>query len=483
MSQTLPKQPSPEPDAEPEPAKGWLAAIWPVVLIGACAELGIAVLNNSALPVYFKFGLRMDERVMGFILVPFFISEALFKSPLGVLSDRFGRKPLMLGGALVTIFTPLLLIAIRYDPAAVTAIAVLVCFGFLRLLDGLGQSALWPALFAYVGDVVPEKKRTAAMGLMNVVYMMGLAFGFLAGGFVDDTFGPLLSHEEGVTFGGQMRQVAHRVGDHVRDLGHHHAPVASSVPPPAFYHPQHYYPSFLLSSCLFAIAAIIAALALRGRTRRSTPDGAHEPHEKISWAGFLTSLRMVPQFLAIAFVTFFGIGCLVFVVKIFAMEEFKLSEQQVGGLMLGPALVIALVSVPVGHLADKWGKTRAVRLGFVLCALGLWGIPLLHFQHAVGLTGFVVAASLIGVGFVIAFPAWMALVTSLCDERKRGTVFGAVATAQGIGVLLGSLVGTALYHHSRIAPFVTAAAFVSLGVALALAFVRERVLERQSLAS
>ena len=145
----------------------WRAAIMPVVLIAACAELGISVLNNSALPIYFTKGLHIPTGTMGLILVWFFISEALVKSPLGILADRIGRKPLMLAGSAITVFTPIMLISMRYDPASVTAAAVLVTFGFLRALDGLGEAALWPSLYAYVGDVVEEKQRGAAMGLLN----------------------------------------------------------------------------------------------------------------------------------------------------------------------------------------------------------------------------------------------------------------------------------------------------------------------------
>ena len=246
--------PAPVDPAAPAASGKWLAAVMPVVLIAACAELGISVLNNSALPVYFTKGLHIPTGIMGLILVWFFISESLFKSPLGVLADRIGRKPLMLGGAAITVFTPILLISTHYDPTEVTSVAVLVTFGFLRALDGLGEAALWPSLYAYVGDVVQEKQRGAAMGLLNVVYMIGTAFAFLAGGFVDDSFGPWLTKQE--TFGSAMHRVGHRIhqsGSHLTERLHHHAhAVASAAPPvpvvPADHQPEYYFPSFYLAS-------------------------------------------------------------------------------------------------------------------------------------------------------------------------------------------------------------------------------------------
>ena len=500
-------QPLPEPNAKAYPAPTdaaaplapaesvkWLAAVMPVVLIAACAELGISILNNSALPIYFTQGLKIPTGTYGLLMIPFFISEVLFKSPLGVLADRFGRKPLMLGGAAVTVFTPLIFITTKYDPLAATAVITLLVFGFLRGLDGLGQAALWPSLYAYVGDVVAEKKRGAAMGVLNVVYMVGLALSFLAGGFVDDNFGPLFLHT--ATFGEQMQHLGHRIHQRVHTVGHgitgalhHHpavAPLAASPPPvvvqPSF-QPEYYYPSFILASVLFGIA-VIAALSVRGKVRRQVEgdDGqiSHAHDETMTWEGFVGALRTVPQFLGLAFVTFLGIGCISLLVKKFALDEYGLTETRFGALVLGPALVIALVAVPAGHLADKWGKTRCVRLGFLLCAVGLWGIPVLHHLHA-GMTGFMVSSGVLGVGFVLAFPAWLALLTELGGERQRGTVFAAVSTAQGVGALGGAVIGTKLYEAAgHIAPFVAASILVSLGTLLALIFVRESALSRQN---
>lgn len=483
MSQTLPdREASAGPDSCPTP-KRWLRAIWPVLLIAACSELGISVLNNSALPIYFTRGLKIDTAVYGVLMAQFFVAEVLFKSPLAVLSDRFGRKPLMLAGALVSVFTPVLLIKLHYAPGAV---AVLIAFGVLRALDGLGQAALWPSLYAYVGDHVAKQERGKAMGALNVVYMVALALSFLAGGFADDTFGPTLTHQ--ATLGQQMHDVGHRIGHAIGQAGHrigntlhhhphaaHHALTSSADAVPYIapvYQPEYYWPSFLLAAILFVIAAT-AALVLKGRRPTEAHTEEHASEEKVTWQGFVAALRSVPQFLGLAFVVFLGIGCIMTLIKPFALTTLRISETAFGVLALGPSLFIAMVALPAGHLGDKWGKARAIRLGFALCALGLWGLPLLEVLHGRA-GGFMLCASLLGIGFVLAFPAWLALLTDLGGEKQRGTVFGAVSTAQGAGALLGVLIGTTLYGHvGHLAPFVAAAVLVTLGAVLALIFVHD----------
>ena len=469
----------------PKPV-GWLAAVTPVVMIAACTELGVSVLRNSALPVYFIRGLHMKPAVMGLLLVWFYISESLFKAPLGVLADRIGRKPLILGGAAITVFTPILLISIHYDPAVVTSIAVLVAFGFLGALDGLGQAAMWPSLYAYVGDVVQENKRGTAMGAMNVVYMLGTAFAFLAGGFADDSFGPWLTKQE--TFGAAIHRAGRTLGQSGRHLAasgrhlaehlhrHAHTVIAAAVPAapvvPPNHQPEYYYPSFYLASVLFALA-VIAAMALRGGRPLAPPAARPEGGgEAITRAEFLVVLRTVPQFLGIAFVTFLGIGCILPIMKLFVLSQFHITETEFGLLVLGPALIIAAIALPAGQLADRWGKARSVRLGFTLCAAGLTAICGLYFLHT-GKFEFLAAATVLGVGFMIAFPAWLALLTELGGEHQRGTIFAAVSTAQGVGAGVGIEVGTLTYDAvGHIAPFVAAAGFVTLGTVLVLIFVR-----------
>jgi len=437
-------------------ALSWLTPTLPVAFIALFAELGYAVLNNSTFPVYLKDGLGIDPVYIGPIMMPFFLSE-LFKGPLGVLADRIGRKPLMVVGPAITIITPILVTLIPYHSGTVF-LPYLVAFGLLRLLDGLGASALWPAMFAYLGDVVRPEKRASAMSVLNVTYMIGLALGFLAGGYVDDTFGPILARES-VTLSATDRSVR-------------------------------YFPSFYLTSILFTIATILAVIgvgykkgSLGFRGSAPTREDAEDEivREPFSWSSVKQAISTVPGVLLLAFVTFFGIGCIALQVKIFALDEFGITETQFGLLFLWPAVTIGALAVPLGSLSDRWGQVKSIRLGFFVGAVSLWAmIVLFRNQHAREIA-LVVSGGLLGIGFVIAFPAWLAHLTTLTSQSHRGTIIGAASTAQGLGVLLGVLFGGWLYKHatpnpatSHVAPFVACAIFLSIGSILTFVVLKLR---------
>ena len=78
-------------------------------------------------------------------------------------------------------------------------------------------------------------------------------------------------------------------------------------------------------------------------------------------------------------------------------------------------------------------------------------------------------------GFVIAFPAWMALVSSLCDSSQRGAAIGAVGTAQGLGAILGVAISSLIYKFGpfNVGPIVIPVhglPFLCCGVMLAISF-------------
>jgi DHA1 family multidrug resistance protein-like MFS transporter len=410
-------------------------ALIAIALVAGLAELGYAVMNVSAMPVYLHESMGYGASSVAAIGTAFLLCEGLLKGPFGVLGDHVGRKWLIIAGPLVSAVTALLTLVIQPTQWYL--------FVLLRLLDGFGAAALWPSALVMMADVIEENRRSQAMSLFNVTYLVGIALGPFIGGAAND--------------------------------------ISAQVLPGV----DKYRASFYVISVLFMLTAVVAWWRIP-----NIPPHPHEPTELesgFSFGALIKSLRQVPEALVMSFVTFFGIGLVMLIVKLFALHEFALSETQFGALLLAPCLVIALASVPLGTIGDTIGPARAVRWGLGVCAFSMCGVVVVHGEmpFVVKAAGMVIGGSLIGVGFVIAFPSWMAYVSRSCAPRQRGAVMGAVGTAQGLGAMMGAPLGGYLYEHmhlripfmpwinSHYAPFIGCALLLLTAWVLALTTIKE----------
>jgi DHA1 family multidrug resistance protein-like MFS transporter len=390
-----------------------LSAFWALVVMAGFAELGYVTLNISAMPVYLREVVGLGESTITAVGSVFLLTEAIFRAPMGMLSDHFGRRRLIVLGPALTVFTSLATLVASHP----------LHFIVLRALDGLGAAMLWPAVYAAIGDSVPLHKRAWAMSFLNMTYMSGIALGPLAGGLANDLSG--------------AKQA-----------------------------------SFYLTACLFMVAMLIA-WRFYPRDGR-VPNGAGSaPGEKLSLGAFLNALRIAPGHMLLAFVVFFGIGLIMLLVKLYAMDEFGVSETLFGVGLVVPALAIAVLSLPLGRLADWLGRTRSIRLGLMLAAGVVWSVVA---PSQPPIAWVLVATALGAVSFVLTFAAWMAELSEI-DPERRGVMLGAAGTAQGVGSILGALIGGFLYEHVPLTlgaitvpahrtPFIGCALTLTLGAAL-----------------
>ena len=375
-----------------------MALLIAIMFVSASAELAYALVNLSAMPVFIKDTAHLDARWVGIIGTSFLLTEGALKGPMGALGDRIGRKPLILAGPILSTFTALLT-PLVHNPYALV---------FLRVLDGIGAAALWPAVFSLIGDHVPEERRATAMSLFNVAYIFGIAVGPSLGGNVNHWMYRLLHHTMP-----------------------HDAAIAHSKEA-----------SFYLAAILFALTTI-AAIIFVPRFKPTSGNDGHTSGESIHLDELKIMLKRIPMTLLMTFVTFLGIGFIMLYIKTFALEPkgpFHMNEQSYGNTLVLPALLIAALSVPMGKLGDKIGKALAVKSGIGMCVVAYW-LLLLFPSHLT----LIALGTLIGTGFSLAFPAWMALVTEQTGSSQRGAVVGAVATAQGVGAITGSSFSAWLY--------------------------------------
>lgn len=398
-----------------------------LLLVALLAEMGYAVLNISAMPMYLTVDRNFGASTAAIALVAFLLSEAVFKGPMGHLADRYGRKTLMMLGPLFTVCTSLLTLAVPHGAGWLEVILLLV----LRVFDGVGAAMIWPAAFALMSDCVEDNQRQQAMSLLNLCYLLGVALALPMGGLVNDL-------------------------------------TASKAA------------SLYLAAGLFA--SVVAMVRFRTPPEPAHAAASAEEHGAFKVADMVSAAKQIPQYLALTLVTFIGIGFPMPVIKIFASDVFRMTETQFGFFVVLPgALAMAALSMPMSKLGESLGRARAVHIGLFLCAAGMAFIalgglvPALRSAWAMAVGGVPV-----GLGFLLAIPAWMASVSDL-NAKRRAVNLGAVMTAQGLGAILGAWVGGYLYEAlphfdpalGRYSPFLGCATCVAAGWLLSLKVLRK----------
>ncbi len=133
---------------------------------------------SLVLPGFRGYGATLtdDPVLIGTALSAYGLTLALIQLPLGILSDRIGRRPVLLFGTL-------LFVAGSAWGAVASSITALIA---ARLLQGAG--AIAAVAMAAVGETVPEERRTVAMALIGVPAGLGFLLGFMA----NPLLGPLV---------------------------------------------------------------------------------------------------------------------------------------------------------------------------------------------------------------------------------------------------------------------------------------------------
>ena len=141
-------------------------------LFATVTGVGIVV---PLLPIYAR-NLGAGGIYIGLIFGAFALSRTFFLPYFGRLSDRKGRKPLIVAGLLLYAALSLLFI---WSESVESLIAI-------RFVQGIASAMIMPVVQAYVGDITPEGGEGFSMGLFNMSVFWGLSLGPLIGGVIRD---------------------------------------------------------------------------------------------------------------------------------------------------------------------------------------------------------------------------------------------------------------------------------------------------------
>lgn len=404
-----------------------------LAIITGVAQTSFALLNMYALPVFFLKELKSSGVALGAVISTFLWCEMLLKFVAGKLSDRYGRKPFVVFGTLLICLNPIIIIHL---PQRLWSLVYPI-----RAIDGAGAAALWPPLFAMVGDVIRLRSRTAAMSVMNMVYVGAIGVALGAGPVLHTLTGSyhlafyassaLLVLSSVIAHFGIPKNIEH----------HHHNEEEIAVEIPAADTPQ------------------MPALPQNGRAAYPL------------WMVLLVSVLMMMSVTTIA-------NFLI----VYLETDLGLSPKGVLALLIALGVPVAVLALPLGHAADRWGKSIAVRISLAVTAVVLWLIPQAHpfanyivhqlpwFHEAIIVT---ILGIILVISHILGTPAWLALVSDLAPAKKRGSIMGMVATLEGFGAAIGPLIGGRLWDINHTYIFFGAGAIMSVAAIIALLTLRD----------
>ncbi len=164
--------------------KNWLAnaqktyndyprTFWVVVAITFIDRIGGALLFPFfALYITSKFNVGMTE--VGGLFAAFAFSSFIGSAIGGALTDRFGRKWIIIFG----------LVASSFSLVVMGLIESFQAFIFLAFFVGILTDVAGPAHQAMVADLLPEEKRADGYGILRVAFNLSVVIGPAIGGFL-----------------------------------------------------------------------------------------------------------------------------------------------------------------------------------------------------------------------------------------------------------------------------------------------------------
>jgi MFS family permease len=156
------------------------------ILLALASTVGLRMLGLFlVLPVFTLYGLQFTHSrfLVGFAFGCYGLTMAALQIPLGRLSDRLGRrKVLILGMALFSVGS--FLCAIPHWFPAPLPIAVLIVG---RLVQGGG--AIISVAFAAVADNIEKERRSTAMAVLGIPIGAAFVVGIIGGPFLAGLFG------------------------------------------------------------------------------------------------------------------------------------------------------------------------------------------------------------------------------------------------------------------------------------------------------
>lgn len=369
-----------------------------------------------------------SEATVGILLATYSAMQFVFAPILGKLSDRVGRRPVLLvsligtaAGFLLMGFAPQMPVGFALFGLAPT----LVWLFAARIIDGISGGNISTAQ-AYIADVTPPEDRSRGMGLIGAAFGLGFIFGPAIGG--------ALSH------------------------------ISPEAP-------------FFFAAAMAAANATALYFFL--------PESLSHEHRAAARSGGIVELLkeseswQLSAILATYFFATVSFAMMTATFALFAAHRFKFNESNTGFLFAYVGVIGAVIQGGLlGRLVKLFGEKTLAVTGTAIFAASVFGFPLSQT-----VTALIITSTGVAVGNSLMAPTLNGLASNSVNASLQGRVLGVLASVASLARIIGPVLGgwllsrdpDASMHYGR-TPYWTSSAImlVALGLALTVRSREER---------
>ena len=334
------------------------------------------------------------DYAVGIIAAAFSVIQFLFAPMFGSLSDRIGRRPIILGSILVN--------AIGYFIFGIAGNFMILLIS--RIVSGFGSANI-SAAQAYIADITTPADRAKKMGIIGAAFGLGFVFGPPIGGYLF---------------------------------------LAGGL---------YYVGIFTAVLCLFNFV-----LAFMFLPESNTNKSAHRRKASDTFKGMFQvwNIEVIGELFLINFIYIMAFSMMQVNGSVLWKEKYGLNEKEVGNIfgMIGVAGAI-VQGLLIGVFSKKLGLKKMLLIGCPLVGIGLAIIPLppniewFYINQTI-------AIILLSVGNGLLMTSINSLVSINSPAHAQGTMLGTLQSLSSLSRVVGPLIASFLYAEAKELPFFTA---------------------------
>jgi len=337
---------------------------------------------------YYAEGTRFGAtpREVGLLFASYSVMQLIFSPVLGRLSDKHGRRPILLISLLGTCLGFLIL-----------GFATTLWMLFLgRIIDGISGGNISTAQ-AYIADITTKENRAKGMGLIGAAFGMGFVFGPAIGGILS------------------------RWGIHV---------------------------PFLFAGALAFANAILLYFTLPETVTPDHPARVSAASGR-AWKQVLAALQQtrLAFVLTIYFLSIVAFSIMTAVFSLFMMFRLGYDAWHSGWIFAFVGVISTIIQGGlIGKLVKRFGEPALVIVGGLLFSVSLFASPFV--APAIGLLGILSVGALSSIGNALSAPSLTSLASKSASAAEQGGVLGVMQSVASLARAVGPSIAAILIYSA-----------------------------------